>query len=163
MKKIMNRSKKRGPIIAAIRNHSLIGPIPPLLEPERRSEIGILRSLGATRGQIAGLFAGEAALLGLVGALGGVPSGAALANFGLGFIEQVLTDIFVPLEARPPVVTAAIFAAAVVAGLLTALLAALVPAIQASLHEPADVVRAVEDYCREVREGAFPAAEHGFR
>jgi 3-methyl-2-oxobutanoate hydroxymethyltransferase len=26
-----------------------------------------------------------------------------------------------------------------------------------------DVVRAVEDYCREVREGTFPAAEHGFR
>jgi 3-methyl-2-oxobutanoate hydroxymethyltransferase len=26
-----------------------------------------------------------------------------------------------------------------------------------------DVVRAVEGYCHEVREGAFPAAEHGFR
>ena len=26
-----------------------------------------------------------------------------------------------------------------------------------------DVVRAVENYCREVREGMFPAAEHGFR
>jgi 3-methyl-2-oxobutanoate hydroxymethyltransferase len=26
-----------------------------------------------------------------------------------------------------------------------------------------DIVRAVEAYCREVREGAFPAAEHGFR
>ena len=26
-----------------------------------------------------------------------------------------------------------------------------------------DVVQAVENYCREVREGAFPAAEHGFR
>jgi 3-methyl-2-oxobutanoate hydroxymethyltransferase len=26
-----------------------------------------------------------------------------------------------------------------------------------------DVVRAVENYCREVRDGTFPAAEHGFR
>jgi 3-methyl-2-oxobutanoate hydroxymethyltransferase len=26
-----------------------------------------------------------------------------------------------------------------------------------------DVVKAVEDYCREVREGKFPAAEHSFR
>jgi 3-methyl-2-oxobutanoate hydroxymethyltransferase len=26
-----------------------------------------------------------------------------------------------------------------------------------------DVVQAVENYCREVREGTFPAAEHGFR
>src|SRR6185437_16327668 len=34
---------------------------------ERRHDIGILRSVGATRGQVAGLFLGEAALLGLVG------------------------------------------------------------------------------------------------
>jgi 3-methyl-2-oxobutanoate hydroxymethyltransferase len=27
----------------------------------------------------------------------------------------------------------------------------------------ADIVRAVENYCREVREGVFPAAEHSFR
>jgi 3-methyl-2-oxobutanoate hydroxymethyltransferase len=26
-----------------------------------------------------------------------------------------------------------------------------------------EITRAVETYCREVREGAFPAAEHGFR
>jgi 3-methyl-2-oxobutanoate hydroxymethyltransferase len=26
-----------------------------------------------------------------------------------------------------------------------------------------EVRRAAEDYCREVREGAFPAAEHSFR
>src|SRR5260370_969768 len=108
---------------------------------ERGPEIGILRSLGATRGQIAGLFAGEAGLLGLTGALAGVPLGATLANLGLGFIEQVLTDIFVPLEARPPAVTPVIFIAAVSAGLLTSLSAALVPAIQAALHEPAEVVR----------------------
>jgi putative ABC transport system permease protein len=108
---------------------------------ERGPEIGILRSLGATRGQIAGLFAGEAGLLGLTGALAGVPLGATLASLGLGFIEQVLTDIFVPLEARPPAVTPVIFIAAVSAGLLTSLSAALVPAIQAALHEPAEVVR----------------------
>src|SRR5439155_9187153 len=101
---------------------------------ERSTEIGILRSLGATRGQIAALFAGEAGLLGLAGALGGVPLGAALANLGLGFIEQVLSDIFVPLKARPPTVTLFIFVGAVLAGLLTSLLAALVPAIHAAWH-----------------------------
>jgi putative ABC transport system permease protein len=110
---------------------------------ERGPEIGILRSLGATRGQIAALFAGEAGLLGLTGALAGVPLGAAMANLGLGFIEQVFTDIFMPLEARPPAITPVIFAGAVLAGLLTSLLAALVPAIQAALHEPALVVRRI--------------------
>ena len=34
---------------------------------QRRAEIGILRALGATRGQIRSLFLGESALAGLVG------------------------------------------------------------------------------------------------
>src|SRR5213078_451976 len=82
---------------------------------ERSTEIGVLRSLGATRGQIAALFAGEAVLLGLAGDLAGVAVGAVLANLGLGFIEQVITDIFVPLKARAPTVTPALFALAVLA------------------------------------------------
>src|SRR4029077_2235706 len=36
---------------------------------ERRKEIGILRALGATRGQIRGLFLGEGAILGLLGSV----------------------------------------------------------------------------------------------
>ena len=42
---------------------------------ERRHDIGVLRSMGATRGQVAGLFAVEAALLGLAGAARGSASG----------------------------------------------------------------------------------------
>jgi putative ABC transport system permease protein len=108
---------------------------------ERGSEIGVLRSLGATRGQIACLFTGEAGLLGLAGALSGVPLGAGLAYLSLGFTEQVLSDVFAPLKARPPMVTLLLFVGAVLAGLFTSLLAALVPAIRAALREPAAVVR----------------------
>ena len=39
---------------------------------QRRSEIGILRALGATRQQIRWLFLGESAVTGLVGSIGGV-------------------------------------------------------------------------------------------
>ena len=39
---------------------------------QRRSEIGILRALGATRGQIRWLFLGESAVTGLIGSLGGL-------------------------------------------------------------------------------------------
>ena len=42
---------------------------------ERRHDIGILRSVGATRGQIARLFVGEAVMLGLLGSFLGVPFG----------------------------------------------------------------------------------------
>src|SRR6185437_10823186 len=42
---------------------------------QRRSEIGILRALGATRGQIRSLFLFESAVTGLVGSLGGLAFG----------------------------------------------------------------------------------------
>lgn len=44
---------------------------------ERRSEIGLRRALGATRGQIRGQFLSEAILLGLLGGAVGVALGAA--------------------------------------------------------------------------------------
>ena len=47
---------------------------------QRRSEIGILRALGATRGQIRWLFLGESAVIGLVGSLGGLLFGVLIAQ-----------------------------------------------------------------------------------
>jgi putative ABC transport system permease protein len=48
---------------------------------ERRSEIGLLRSLGKSSVQIASLFLGKAALLGLAGGALGLVLGAGLARF----------------------------------------------------------------------------------
>ncbi|HXG13401.1 MAG TPA: FtsX-like permease family protein [Gemmataceae bacterium] len=110
---------------------------------ERRHDIGILRSLGATRGQVAGLFMGEAGLLGLAGSLLGVPLGLGLAHLALGPFQQILSDVFVPLQARRVEVTADTLVLAVVAGAATAMLAGLVPATRAAGEEPADAVRRV--------------------
>jgi putative ABC transport system permease protein len=111
---------------------------------ERRHDIGILRSSGATRAQIAGLIAGEAAVLGFLGACLGVPLGKLLADWSAGPIRQALSDIFLPIEAGQRVsLTVGTAATAVVAGVLTALGAALVPALQAAWEEPAAAVRRV--------------------
>jgi putative ABC transport system permease protein len=111
---------------------------------ERRHDIGILRSLGATRGQVAGLFTAEAALLGLLGSLLGVPCGWGLAYLSLGpfRLQQTFGDLFVPLEtgSRPPLGPDTVLLA-LGAGVATALLAALLPALQAAGEEPADAVR----------------------
>lgn len=110
---------------------------------ERRHEIGIMRSLGATRFQIAWLFASEALFLGLVGALIGGPAGLGLAQLALAPVRDALSNVFLPLETgqvQPAVQTMAL---ALAGGVLTALLAALVPAIQAAREEPADAVRRV--------------------
>jgi putative ABC transport system permease protein len=110
---------------------------------ERRHDIGILRSLGATRGQIAGLFVGEAALLGLVGAVLGIPGGFGLAKLALGPVRDLLSDVFLPLEVARVEKSPSTFIAAGVGGLLTAILAGLLPALQGASQEPADAVRRV--------------------
>jgi len=110
---------------------------------ERRHDIGILRSLGATRGQVAGLFAVEAAILGLAGAALGVPLGLGLAQLARGPIQQVLSDILMPVEAGALSVGLLDILIAIAAGIATAQAAAIVPAIRAANQEPADAVRRV--------------------
>src|SRR5262249_58572701 len=51
---------------------------------ERRHDIGVMRSLGATRDQVRRLFQGEAILLGLLGSLAGIPLRLLMAPVLLG-------------------------------------------------------------------------------
>jgi putative ABC transport system permease protein len=91
---------------------------------ERRSEIGLRRALGATRGQILGQFLAEAILLSLVGGALGVMIGAAVtAVYARDHDESVV----IPLQAW----TGGL-AAAVVIGTLAGLL----PAIRAARLSP---------------------------
>jgi putative ABC transport system permease protein len=84
---------------------------------QRRSEIGILRALGATRGQIRWLFLGESAVTGLIGA--------------------VISDTFgVAQETGVVSMSPTVLASAVAIGIVTSVVAALVPARTASRIEP---------------------------
>lgn len=108
---------------------------------ERRHDIGVLRSLGATRFQIARLFASEAALLGVAGAALGIPLGSWLANTAIDMVKDDLDAMFLNPDIRPTKLSLGTIVFAMVSGVLTALLAALAPAIQAANDEPADAVR----------------------
>jgi putative ABC transport system permease protein len=108
---------------------------------ERRHDIGILRSLGATRGQIIRLFAVAAIILGIVGSVLGIPLGIALARFTMNAFQEELASIFLNPDVNPAMPSLSTVGLAFLAGILTALLAAMVPAIQASSAEPADAVR----------------------
>jgi putative ABC transport system permease protein len=91
---------------------------------ERRSEIGLRRALGATRGQIRTQFLAEAILLSLAGGAAGVIAGAiATAAYARGHGEAVVI---------PPQAWAGGLAAAVIIGALAGLL----PAIRAARLSP---------------------------
>jgi putative ABC transport system permease protein len=108
---------------------------------ERRADIGVLRSIGATRGQIVTLFAAAAALLGLIGAALGVPLGVLLAEVTFSQFRHELESMFLNPEVSPTHLSAGTAAVAMLVGVATAVFAALVPAVQAANDDPAHVVR----------------------
>jgi putative ABC transport system permease protein len=110
---------------------------------ERRHEIGVLRSLGATRLQVRLLFAGEALLMGVAGAGIGLIFGHILAQMSLRPVNRALSGIYFPVDAQQVEMSPDTLLIASLAGIVTALLAALVPAWQASLENPAEAVRRI--------------------
>ncbi len=107
---------------------------------ERRHDIGILRSTGANRWQIAGLFTGESIVLGTIGALLGAPMGWGLAKLTFALVRLEMEQLFVTAN-QPLELTASIFLLALGSGVVTSWLAALLPAMQAASDQPADAVR----------------------
>ena len=61
---------------------------------QRRSEIGILRALGATRRQIRNLFLIESAITGLVGSVGGLALGVLIAHGIAASIGTLISDVY---------------------------------------------------------------------
>lgn len=109
---------------------------------ERRHDIGILRSIGATRAQVVFVFLTAAGVLGLLGGLVGVPLGTGMARFALYIVQDEMSSLFyTALADGPNSPTTNTMLLAVAAGMTTALFAALVPAVQAASHDPADAVR----------------------
>jgi len=108
---------------------------------ERRHDIGVMRSLGATRTQIAHLFTAEAMFLGALGSLPGIPLGLWLSGLAINQFGDELKSSFLNSESFRPHLSLETGLIAVLAGMATALLAALVPALQAASDEPADAVR----------------------
>lgn len=104
---------------------------------ERRSEIGILRALGATRGQIRTLFLSESAISGLIGTALGVLFGIVLARGMAGYIGGLLSDVYGVAQSAGEVTPEPwLMLAAAGMGLATSLIAAVLPARSAAGVDP---------------------------
>ena len=104
---------------------------------QRRGEIGILRALGATRGQIRTLFLTESAITGLVGTLAGVAFGIAMARAMAGYIGGLLQEVYGMSQSAETIQIAPwLITAAVAMGVTTSLVAAFIPARAAAFVDP---------------------------
>ncbi|GIW84706.1 MAG: permease [Gemmataceae bacterium] len=108
---------------------------------ERQPDIGILRALGATRWQIVGLFTIMASLLGLLGAVVGIPLGILLAEMALWQFRDELASMFLNPEIQPERLDSRQAVWAVATGVVVAVLAAFLPALQAANDDPARAAR----------------------
>ncbi len=98
---------------------------------ERRSEIGLRRALGATRGQIRAQFLCEAILLALAGGAVGIAAGA------------LATAVYASAKGWTIVIPPLAWAGGFGAALLIGALAGLVPALRAARLSPTEALRTV--------------------
>ncbi len=104
---------------------------------QRRNEIGILRALGATRGQIRNLFLMESAVLGLAGSVIGILFGILIARGMAGYIGGLLGEIYGVAQKTEELTTnPVLLGGALAIGVLTSLIAAVIPARNAATVDP---------------------------
>lgn len=109
---------------------------------QRRGEIGIVRALGATRGQIQALFLTESAILGLIGASFGVLFGLLIASGISASLGNFLGEIYgVAQRAGEVSSDPRLLLGALLMGVVTSVIAAWIPARAAAGVDPVQALQ----------------------
>ena len=102
----------------------------------RRTEIGIVRALGASRFTILAAFVGEAATFGLAGALLGLPLGRFMATGAVKLMAVTVESLYVSSRPGPIALSSSSVILAFVIGVGVAVVSAYAPAREASMVSP---------------------------
>ena len=126
----------------------------------RRMEFGLLRSLGATSGQVFALILGEAALLGTLGVLVGIPLGYAAARANVAVVSATLTNLYLLEGIERLTLPAWLYALAAAIGIGGAVLGSVLPALDVSRRDTKSLLAAFTLHER-LRSVAWPLATAG--
>jgi putative ABC transport system permease protein len=103
-----------------------------ILVAQRPRELALLRTLGASRGQVLRSVTGEALAVGVLASVGGIAVGMGLASGLLALMDA----IGLATPASSPVLDASTVVIALAVGVVVTLLASLAPAVRASRVAP---------------------------
>jgi putative ABC transport system permease protein len=107
----------------------------------RRREIGILRGLGVTRGELLRQFVTEGLFFGVAGGALGLVLGTLFARLTLGAISRTLSDLYLIRHASQLTPDPATYGLGMAIGVGVALLAAFAPALEAASTPPGHTMR----------------------
>lgn len=124
----------------------------------RREELGLLRSIGATRGQVLGLVLVEVGVLGLLGTALGIPIGWLGARANVDAVSGTLRNLYLLEGIERIALDPALVAMAVATGLAGALLGATGPALDAVRRDPRALLGSIALQARQERRAAPLAA-----
>ena len=106
----------------------------------RRAEIGIVRALGATRGQVLTAFLGEGACFGIAGGLAGLVLGRLMAEGTVKLVAATVDSLYVSSRPAPIALHWGLALLAVLAGVGVAVASAFAPAWEASRIAPVEAM-----------------------
>ncbi len=108
---------------------------------QRRKEIGILRALGTTRGEIIALFLGETFVMAIVGSALGLVIGILFAKSAMGAVGQTVSDLYQRISISEIAISWPNLAVGFVTGIAASLSAALFPALASTRITPVSAIR----------------------
>lgn len=103
---------------------------------QRRSDLSLLKALGLSRWGLAAYVLGEAALVGVLAALGGVAAGVGFWYLATGPFAETVSTFFAPIPPTRFALSPTEFVTVLLAGVLAAVLGALLPSLAALRLRP---------------------------
>ena len=103
---------------------------------QRRAIISVLRALGATRAAVLATLLGEAALIGIAGALLGLLLGVVIGRALVALVAGTINDLYFVVTVKSVTLPLASIVKALIAGVAVSLIAAALPAAEAANAAP---------------------------